>query len=207
MEIGKHLQLVIDDSARGEYDSALMHACIAFDGTAKKVYPSLGVGARFKTLFRESHWIIEPLGIPGINLDESFFLNVPLDKAPRPDLADVMYHAVRCSHTHGDVPPAGIRLSEPEVPGINSLTLADGHFHLPACLPFGLLVACVLHPVNTDQTAPDGYFFSLGPGRYPLNDWWGHADGFRHVADRHNQVRVTLTGLGDGWHPESGHGL
>ena len=51
----------------------MLHACNAVDGTAKKFYPALGVGARFRKLLRENYAnILEPM-MPGINLEQTVF--------------------------------------------------------------------------------------------------------------------------------------
>jgi hypothetical protein len=44
MEVGRSVSKAIADRLAGDMDSAMLHACNAVDGTAKKIYPSLGVG-------------------------------------------------------------------------------------------------------------------------------------------------------------------
>ncbi|PYK80880.1 MAG: hypothetical protein DME38_01920 [Verrucomicrobia bacterium] len=70
MNVGNSVRKAIDDWERGETDAAMSHACNAVDGTAKKVYPSLGSNARFTRLLRDNYAILGPLGMPGINLVE-----------------------------------------------------------------------------------------------------------------------------------------
>ncbi len=68
MEVGKSVSKAIADRLMGDMESAMLHACNAVDGTAKKMYPNLGVGARFRKLLRENYvGILEPM-MPGINL-------------------------------------------------------------------------------------------------------------------------------------------
>ena len=89
----------------------MLHACNAVDGTARKVYPALGVGARFKKLLRENYvGILEPMMVPGVNLAETVFpVSISGASGPggRPDVADILYVIHRCHHGHGKSNPAG----------------------------------------------------------------------------------------------------
>ena len=108
MNVGNSVRKSIDDWGSGEHDSAMLHACNAIDGTAKKVYTALGSNARFTKLLRDNYAILGPLGMPGINLVETRFpVTVERPKATggTPDLADVVYGIHRCSHGHGDELP------------------------------------------------------------------------------------------------------
>ena len=69
MNVGNSVRKAIDDWERGETDAAMSHACNAVDGTAKKVYPSLGSNARFTRLLRDNYAILGPLGMPGIGFE------------------------------------------------------------------------------------------------------------------------------------------
>src|SRR5437868_443375 len=106
MKLSSYVTYAIDDAEGGKLDSALMHACIAIDGTAKKRYPSKGVGNRCRTLIRNYYWIIEPMIGAGMNLVETRFENVPLTDNPAPDFADIIYSIFRCNDAHGtEIPP------------------------------------------------------------------------------------------------------
>ena len=113
MNVGDSVRKSIDDWESGEHDSAMLHACNAIDGTARKVYHALGSNARFTRLLRDNYAILGPMGMPGIDLVETRFpAAVERPKAPggRPDLADVIYGIHRCSHGHGEELPGAFEL-------------------------------------------------------------------------------------------------
>lgn len=58
MKVGDSVRKAIDDWQAGEFESAMLHACNAVDGTAKKIYPNLGSNARFTKLLRDSYSIL-----------------------------------------------------------------------------------------------------------------------------------------------------
>lgn len=51
MKIEQHVCYAIDDYQAGKLDSALMHACMAIDGTAKNLFSSGG-----NTIGLSSQW-------------------------------------------------------------------------------------------------------------------------------------------------------
>src|ERR1022692_3938964 len=107
MDVGNSVRKAIEDWRDGELDAAMLHACMAIDGTAKKVYPSAtGSAARFTRLLRDNYVaILEPTAVPGVNLEETRFpVKVEKIRAPGgglPDFADVIYGIHRCHHGHG----------------------------------------------------------------------------------------------------------
>lgn len=57
MNVGNSVRKAIDDWEQGELESAMLHACNAVDGTAKKLYATLRSNARFTRLLRENYGI------------------------------------------------------------------------------------------------------------------------------------------------------
>ena len=47
MKISEYIKSSLDASDRKELEQALMFVCMAIDGTAKKLYPTMPVGQRF----------------------------------------------------------------------------------------------------------------------------------------------------------------
>jgi hypothetical protein len=197
--IPESVKASIDSWERGERDIAVLHACLATDGTAKKT-PGLGKGnrRRFTEFLRCRYWLLEPTAMPGVNLVETRFTNVPLRENPAPDYADVIYEVFRCAHAHGDEVRPGFELTMGVGDPVSQFVLSDGHLHMPDTVVFGLLAASVLAPVNAGQTIAGDYFLSLGHlelnnyMQFPINDWWGCEDVFRPIAEKHNKIRVTL---------------
>ena len=163
-----------------------------------KVYPDIvGNRARFTRLLRENHAVLGPLGMPGIDLDETRFpVSIKKSTAPggKPDLADVIYSVHRCSHAHGDELPDGFDLIK-DAAGTARLTcliVEKGKLRLSDRIICGLLVVAILSPVNRDQVVPDGYFLTFGDTRLATNDWRGRGADFLALAAAETLPSVKL---------------
>jgi hypothetical protein len=196
VEVGKSISKAIAERLSGDMDSAMLHACNAVDGTAKKVYPALGVGARFTRLLRENYAsILEPM-MPGINLAQTVFpVQIPGASGPRglPDVADILYVIHRCNHGHGAPLPAGYELmpdttTEPQRTTMNSELDPNGDWvvQLSDRSIYGMAAVALLSPANVGQIL-DGlvltYSSTSGDIAVRLdNDWWGRADDFATIT-------------------------
>jgi len=207
VEVGRSISKAIAERLGGDMDSAMLHACNAVDGTAKKIYPTLGVGARFRKLLRDNYAsILEPM-MPGINLEETVF-PIPIADASgpggRPDVATILYAIHRCAHGHGDALPIGYELIPDTTtePPRTTMELGpdpngDWSVHLTDRSIYGMAAVALLSPVNVGQVLEGvnlTYSSLSGDIRIRLNnDWWGRADDFAIIAamDR-NRKRLTL---------------
>jgi len=203
VNVGNSVRKAIDDWERGETDAAMSHACNAVDGTAKKVYPSLGSNARFTRLLRDNYAILGPLGIPGINLVETrFAVKVERPKAPggKPDLADVFFGVHRCSHGHGEELPDGFELMpdarQPVRAGElrkTTVKVVRGTIRLSDRIIFGVIAVPVLSPANKDQHVPNGYYLTFGAEeKLIITEWWGRATDFPAIAAPEPVPSITL---------------
>jgi hypothetical protein len=187
MKVGKSIQKAINEIVAGDQESAMLHACNAVDGTAKKIHSNLGVGGRFTKLLRDNYFILGPMGMPGIDLDKTRFpvsVTKPNSIDGKPDLADVIYSIHRCTHGHGDELPDGFELlPDSSGPlGQTRVKVSRGKIQLSDRIVFGLVAVCVLADVNSDQIVPDGYHLTYGAsGPLMINDWWGRSNEFRTV--------------------------
>lgn len=198
MNVGNSVRKAIDDWENGEYEAAMLHACNAIDGTAKKLYPTLGSNARFTRLLRENYSILGPMGMPGINLVETRFpVAVERPKAPggEPDFADVIYGIHRCTHGHGDELPGGFELIlDAAGPARRTrIQIVKGAVRLSDRVIFGLIAVAVLSPVNIGQVVPDGYCLTFGASeKLMINEWWGRASYFPAIAAKDPTPLVKL---------------
>lgn len=190
MRVADSVRKSIDDWLQNEPDASMLHACNAVDGTAKLAYPGQGSNARFTQLLRDNYFILGPMGLPGVNLEETRFpVRVPKPKAPggRPDIADVIYGVHRCCHGHGEELPGGLELL-PDAAGPPRQTrlkmrLADRTIQLSDRVIFGLLAVAILSPHNRGQRIDDGYYLTFGSTvRMTVNEWWGRAADFPAIA-------------------------
>ncbi len=204
MDVGSSVRKAIKDYEDGDTDAAMLHACNAVDGTAKKLYPTLDSNARFTKLLRDNYSILEPMAAPGINLDDTRFpvkVEHPKASGGQPDFADMVYGIYRCHHGHGEALPGGFELMPDATgqPGVTTMEIKKeapgmGRVRISDRTIFGLLAVAVLSPVNTDQRVPDGYHFTFGrrPVRLEINHWWGRAADFPAVAALEPVPRVTM---------------
>lgn len=190
MRLSKHVLYAIDDAEVGKMDAALMHACCAIDATAKKLYPSEKVRTRYVQCLRKYYWIIEPMIGAGINLEETIFPNVKLERVKSPDMAEIIYEKYRCYHAHGDEIPASYMLVNPPGPNQSEWIIGRDQMNVPDRIIWALLAVTVFSNVNASERSKGDYFLTLGEDRFVIRDWWGREDDFRPIATRYNQVRV-----------------
>ena len=190
MKIPDSVRKSLDDLDLGESESAMLHACNAVDGTAKKVYPLLGSNARFTRFLRENYAILGPMAFPGADLQKTYFpVTVQRPKSPsgKPDLADVVYGIHRCCHGHGEELPDGFSLI-PDVAGprrITRIAFARGQVRLSDRIIPGLLAVVVLSPANKARANSKlkGYWLQYSDkAKLFINDWWGRAGDFPAIV-------------------------
>jgi len=211
MKVGNSVRKAIDDWEAKEYESAMLHACNAIDGTAKKAYPNADVGnkKRFTDFLRGNYAILGPMGLPQIDIVRQRF-HVPIGgKATTadgiPDLADVIYGVHRCTHGHGDELPEGFELM-PDAAGPAGYTRVrfdPGAVRLSDRIIFALIAVAVLSPHNRDQHVPAGYHLTFGSAaiRLEINEWWGRSADFGEVLalDPSISVNIDFSKVLDEW--------
>lgn len=195
--VGNSVRKAIEDWASGEFEFAMLHACNAVDGTAKKVFPEMRVTARFTKMLRDNYGIFGPIGLPGINVEDTRWpVEVKRPKAAGglPDIADVIYGVHRCTHGHGDELPDGFDLW-PDVSGPDRRTrfsVERGKVQLSDRVIFGLLGVAVFSKANIDQVVPDTYYLTFADTILSINEWWGRAEDFLPMAAAENLPSVIL---------------
>jgi hypothetical protein len=196
MKIGDYVRLAIDMFERDDQEAAVLFACLAVDGTARKAMQRRRSSrAGFENFLRERYWLLEPMATPGINLVETRWTNVPVEDEPAPDFAALIYRVFRCSLGHGEDLPTGFKLTPSAGTPTSSLLIAKDVLHLPDRLPFALLATAVLCPANRAETTSEGYYLTLDREEFVINEWWGREEDFRPIAARYNTTRVKLEGL------------
>jgi len=199
MKIVDSVAKALADWQLGDLEPAMIHACNAIDGTAKKAYPEIeGSNLRFTTLIRDNYSILGPMAIGGLDLDKTRY-NVKLDKPKasggKPDIADIIYGVHRCSHNHGQDLPDGYEL----IPGLNGchIDFVTGKVRLSEKVIFGLLAIAVFSPINANQKTSYGCFLKFNDHEFPINDWWGRASDFLAIVDNEPCPVLTIAEFGD----------
>lgn len=73
VNVGDSIRYSLDHWDNDEWEPAMLHACMAVDGTASKLYPDLGNRERFERMVRENIAVLTQWTAPGINLEKSLF--------------------------------------------------------------------------------------------------------------------------------------
>jgi hypothetical protein len=196
LRISQHVTCAIDDGRAGKPDAALLHACVAVDATAKRLYPSEASSRRrFIKCVRHYYWLVEPMVGAGINLIETRFTNISLAKTRSPDFAEIVYEVLRCSHAHGEEVPVAFSVVPSQGDFLSSWEMSQGELHIPDRIVWALLGIAVFSKVNHREKSTGSYYLSLGAEKFPLTQWWGGEDRLQPIAGRHNKTRVILNGL------------
>ncbi|WP_156665361.1 hypothetical protein [Rhodococcus phenolicus] len=199
VKVGRSVQKALDEWIADDVESAMLHACNAVDGTAKKAYPSLGVTARFKTFIRDNYDVFGRMGMPGIDPENTRFAVRHNGERWKMDIADVVYHIHRCTHGHGDELPDGFELVryDPNSGLPNRLIGENGSIRLSTSVIFGLLVVAITDPSNADQSIPLDYFLLLEHMKFFVHDWWGQRDEFRVALADAAEIPIVTLNFGD----------
>lgn len=195
MKIADHIKYSLDACDSKELDKAMLFACLAVDGTAKKMYPDIQkVGERFRK-FVVQHLDIVELMFGGLNLKETVF---PFKDSKRNigiKFEDIVYEKFRCSLAHGDELPDGYDLTVKVADGIQQfmIDISAQSMTLPESAIYALGLPCVLAPVNADQKIGSNLYHYRDPVNYYVVDrWWGKVECARRIMDFEGQVRVKM---------------
>ncbi|WP_269532853.1 hypothetical protein [Chitinimonas sp. BJYL2] len=195
MKIAAHIKSSLDASDARELDKAMLFACLAVDGTAKRSYPDIPqTGRRFKQFITDNIDIIE-LMFGGINLRETNFPFKNSKGVVGVKFEDIIYEKIRCTLAHGDELPDGYEIVIKIAEGIHQFEIDIEHQYmtLPETVIYALGLACVLAPVNADQKIGiDSYHYRDSINIFPIDRWWGKQDCARQIMDFERAVKVHI---------------
>ena len=195
MKIADHIRHSLDACDSRDLDKAMLFACLAVDGTAKKMYPQIErVGERFRKFIVEHLDIIE-LMHGGLNLQETLFPFKDNKGNVGVKFEDIIYEQFRCNLAHGNELPDGYGVTVKVAEGIQQFMIDIEHksMTLPESAIYALGLPCVLTPVNADQKIGNNSYHYRDPiNHYVVDRWWGKAECARSIMDFENQVRVKM---------------
>ena len=195
MKISDHIKHSLDASDRNELDQAMLFACLAVDGTSKKMYPGMPkVGERFRNFIAENIDILE-LMFGGLNLKETVFPFKDSKGRIGIGFADIVYEKFRCSLAHGDELPDGFGISVQIAAGHQQfiINIQERSMTLPQSAIYALGLACVLAPANADQKIGSNLYHYQDPiNTYVVDRWWGKVECARKIMDFETQIRVKM---------------
>jgi len=195
MKIADHIKHSLDACDRRDLDKAMLFACLAVDGTAKKMYPQIErVGERFRKFIVEHLDIIE-LMHGGLNLQETVFPFKDNKGNIGVKFEDIIYEKFRCNLAHGNELPDGYGVTVRVADGIQQFMIDIEHqsMTLPESAIYALGLSCVLAPANADQKIGSNLYHYRDPiNQYVVDRWWGNVECARRIMDFENQVKVKM---------------
>ena len=193
MKISDHIKQSIDALDRRELDQAMLSACIAVDGTAKKCFPEIDqVGARFRAFIKQNLDIVEVM-FGGINLEDTIFPFTSKNGKFGIKFCDIVYEIFRCHFVHGDELPDGYGISFKTEDGNQHFQIQNQSMTLPESCIAALGIICVLNPVNDKQKIGSYTYHYRDPVNvYVIDRWWGNLECARKIIDFENCARVML---------------
>ncbi|MCV7198829.1 hypothetical protein [Mycobacterium angelicum] len=203
--VGNSVRQSLDHWARQDWDAALIHACDAVNGTAKKRYPQQGIATRFRRTIRDALDIFHVMAAPGVDFETTRFPIAVKSDLPdgRPDIADVLWGIYRYGHGHEDELPKGFELTRHGSRDEKVSIWRDGKIQLPAAAALGLLAIAVFAPENKGESVPIDYKLSWYQHDFQISGWWGWQDHFREIIGSalFSQVPVDFGKRWDTWTP------
>ncbi len=166
MAIGDRVKECIDKVNIGDFENALIQLSIAFDATAKREYPKLKVGERFKKFLRDNQDIIT-----FFTFATNMFIDCVFDGYT---LEDIIYHVLRCGLLHeGSIPD--------EIEFVDEIVLGrpGGRWRFPKTYVWGGLLAIIGAKSNAKERIPPQYAMLIMGKQYQVNELWGRCDVIR----------------------------
>ncbi len=195
MKIADHIKYSLDACDSGDLEKAMLFACLAVDGTAKRMFPHIEwVGQRFRQFVVEHLDIIE-LMHGGVNLKETVFPFKDNKGNVGIKFEDIVYEKFRCNLAHGNELPDGYGVTVKVASGVQrfKIEINGQSMTLPESAIYALGLPCVLAPVNVDQKIGSNlYHYRDSINHYVVDRWWGKAECARQIMDFENQVRVKM---------------
>jgi hypothetical protein len=154
VRIGKSVRLALEALREDDLETGMLHACNAFDGTAKRVYPHAGVARRFTDLFQDRARTLEPFAIPWLDLRGTrIAVRFKPESQPKPrDFAEMIYTMHRCHHGHGEEVPFNWQMVKVDGDKRGSFMLRTAESVLiPSTFIEALCAVAIFEPANKDE--------------------------------------------------------
>ena len=191
MNMAERVQCALDDAGAGKLMSALMHACAAVDGTGAKLYPDKKVRDRFVESFDRYLWIVEPMLAAGINLEETTFKWIALEKRPS-KFSEIIYEIFRCNLAHGTEVPPGFGVVLRKSDEHRSVLIGQQQLVLPDTIIFALLAVAVFSEANAGQKIGTDAWLSCGTMHFTIDEWWGRETDARICFSTVKMPRIKM---------------
>lgn len=177
--IGKRVAEAVDKLRTGDFEGALIPACIAVAATSRKVRPTGPDHAVYKAFLRDHIELITRvafgnIAILNLRIEFSHADLIP-DHEGLVTLEQILYHVVRCGLIHEAELTTTLKFTDDGIMKVDQL---------PAKLIHGMIGAVLADASNADETIEPGYGIMTAAGAVPLQSLWGRRDEvFRVMLD------------------------
>jgi len=161
--------------AEGRFEDAVVAASVALSATARLEYPTDGDKAACRKFLEQNLPIISKISWVsfGVSRPINFKYRRLDSKSPGTSvrtMPEMLYDVVRCTAVHEAKLPDNLRFTKQPMIHLGN----DGELVLPIDLIYGLLMAVVASPKNSDQKIEGDPLFSFGGKSIRVNELWGN---------------------------------
>lgn len=177
MSVGSQVTEAMRKLVEQRFDDAIVSASIALSATARLEYPTDADKAACRRFLTDSLPIIAKIGWVSFGVSQPInFRYRRLDpKSPGISvrtMPEMLYDVVRCTAVHEARLPSNLRFTTQPLIQLG----LDGELILPIDVIYGLLIAIVASPENSNERVEDDPLFSFGGRTIRINALWGRRD-------------------------------
>lgn len=175
MSIANQVADAIKKLSGNSFEDAVVAASIALSATARLEYPTDGDKAACRKFLEQSLPIISKIAWVSFGVAQPINFRYRRLDSKAPGIAvrtmpEMLYDVVRCTAVHEAKLPDNLRFTEHPLIHLGD----DGELILPIDLIYGLLIAVVASPKNSDQNIKGDPEFSFGGKSIKINELWGN---------------------------------
>jgi hypothetical protein len=177
MSVGSQVADAMKKLTKERFEDAVIAASIALSATARLEYPTDGDKTACRNFLKQSLPIISKIGWVSFGVSQPINFRYRRLDSKAPGLAvrtmpEMLYDVVRCTAVHEAKLPDNLRFTKHPIIQLGN----DGELVLPIDFIYGLLMAVVASPKNSDQKVYGDPVFSFGGKSIRINKLWGDRD-------------------------------
>jgi hypothetical protein len=177
MSVGSQLTDAMRKLSEDGFEDAVVAASVALSATARLEYPTCGDKAACRKFLEQSLPIISKISWVSFGVSQPINFRYRRLDSKSPGIAtrtmpEMLYDVVRCTAVHEAKLPDNLRFTRQPIIQLGN----DGELLLPIDLIYGLIIAVVASPKNTDQQIDGDPEFSFGGKSVRINELWGDRD-------------------------------
>ena len=177
MSVGSQVADSMRKLTEDRFEDAVVAASVALSATARLEYPTDGDKSACRKFLEQYLPIISKISWVSFGVSQPINFRYRRLDSRAPGVAvrtmpEMLYDVVRCTAVHEAKLPNNLRFTKQPLIQLGN----DGELVLPIDLIYGLLMAVVASPMNTDQKIDGDPMFSFGGKSIRVNELWGYRD-------------------------------